>query len=192
MAHSLTDFKSKLVGGGARPNLFEVQITKSDLPSGIAQLDDDVFKYMCKAANLPASNVAAIDVPFRGRTFKVAGDRTFDNWTITIINDTDFKIRRTMEEWAQFVANYQEASGATNPSTYMANATVKHLGRKKSNIGYGKGNSKGTGLEDIAKYTFQDIYPVNISAIDLSYDTTDTVEEFTVEFAVNYWYPEKV
>jgi len=190
MAHSLTDFKSKLVGGGARPNLFEVEITKSNLPSGIAQLDDDVFKYLCKAANLPASNVAAIDVPFRGRTFKVAGDRTFDNWTITIINDVDFKIRRTMEEWAQFVANYQEASGATNPADYMASATVKHLGREKSNIGYGQNNSKGTGLKSIARYTFQDIYPVNISAIDLSYDTTDTVEEFTVEFAVNYWYPE--
>ena len=192
MAHSLTDFKSKLVGGGARPNLFEVEMTKGSLPSGIAQLDDDVFKYLCKAANLPASNVASVDVPFRGRTFKVAGDRTFDNWTITIINDIDFKIRRTMEEWAQFVANYQEASGATDPADYMASATVKHLGRKKSNIGYGQNNSKGTGLEDIAKYTFQDIYPVNISAIDLSYDTTDTIEEFTVEFAVNYWYPESV
>jgi hypothetical protein len=192
MAHSLTDFKSKLVGGGARPNLFEVEMTKGSLPSGIAQLDDDVFKYLCKAANLPASNVASVDVPFRGRTFKVAGDRTFDNWTITIINDIDFKIRRTMEEWAQFVANYQEASGATNPADYMASATVKHLGREKSNIGYGKGNSRGTGLKEIAKYTFADIYPVNVSAIDLSYDTTDTIEEFTVEFAVNYWYPESV
>ena len=190
MAHSLTDFKSKLVGGGARPNLFEVEMTKSNLPSGIAQLDDDVFKYMCKAANLPATNVAAIDVPFRGRTFKVAGDRTFDNWTITIINDTDFKIRRTMEEWAQFVAQYQEASGGTNPADYMTSATVRQLGRLKSNIGYGEGNSKGSGLETIAVYKFADIFPTNISAIDLSYDTTDTVEEFTVEFTVNYWYPE--
>ena len=117
MAHSLTDFKSKLIGGGARPNLFEVEITPGDLPSWDRSLDGDVFKYMCKAANLPASNVASIDVPFRGRTFKVAGDRTFDTWTITVINDTDFKIRRTMEEWAQFVAQYQEASGATNPDT---------------------------------------------------------------------------
>tara|TARA_B100001564_G_scaffold346409_1_gene346094 strand:+ start:3586 stop:4164 length:579 start_codon:yes stop_codon:yes gene_type:complete len=192
MAHSLTDFKSKLVGGGARPNLFEVEITPGDLPTGVAKYDGDVFKYMCKAANLPASNVASIDVPFRGRTFKVNGDRTFDNWTITVINDTDFKIRRAFEEWAQFVANYQEASGATNPSDYMRSATVKHLGRKKSNVGYGVNNSKGTGLETIAKYKFADIFPVNISAIDLSYDTTDTIEEFTVEFAVNYWYPQSV
>ena len=190
MAHSLTDFKSRLIGGGARPNLFEVEITPGDLPSGIAPLDGDTFKYLCKAANLPASNVASIDVPFRGRTFKVAGDRTFDTWTITIINDTDFKIRQTMEEWCQKVANYQEASGATNPADYMASGTVRHLGREKSNIGYGDGNSKGTGLETIAVYQFADIFPTNFSAIDLSYDTTDTIEEFTVEFTVNYWYPE--
>lgn len=190
MAHSLTDFKSKLVGGGARPNLFEVEITPGDLPDGVSKYDGDVFKYMCKAANLPASNVASIDVPFRGRTFKVNGDRTFDNWTITVINDVDFEIRRAFEEWAQFIANYQEASGATNPSDYMRSATVKHLGRKKSKIGYGEDKSKGTGLTTIARYKFADIFPVSISAIDLSYDTTDTIEEFTVEFAVNYWYPE--
>ncbi len=100
MAHSLSDFKSKLKGGGARPNLFEVEFTGAaggltgGLPSGITALDQDTFKYLCKAANLPASNVASIDVPFRGRTFKVAGDRTFDSWTITVLNDTDFAIRR--------------------------------------------------------------------------------------------------
>ena len=195
MAHSLSDFKSKLKGGGARPNLFEVEFSAAGggltggLPAGITQLAEngDTFKYLCKAANLPASNVASIDVPFRGRTFKVAGDRTFDTWTITVINDTDFKIRRTMEEWAQFVAQYQEASGATNPADYMASATVRHLGREKSNIGYGDGNSKGTGLETIAVYQFADIFPTNISAIDLSYDTTDTIEEFTVEMQVQWW-----
>ena len=204
MAHSLSDFKSKLKGGGARPNLFEVEFTNGTnaaavgaaggqtggIPAGITALDADTFKYLCKAANLPASNVASIDVPFRGRTFKVAGDRTFDTWTITILNDTDFAIRRTMEEWAQKVAQYQEASGATNPADYMGTATVRQLGRLASNIGDGTANSKGTGLETIAVYKFVDIYPTNISAIDLSYDTTDTLEEFTVEFTVNYWYPE--
>tara|TARA_B100000900_G_scaffold226376_1_gene192185 strand:- start:86 stop:706 length:621 start_codon:yes stop_codon:yes gene_type:complete len=196
MAHSLSDFKSKLKGGGARPNLFEVEFTGAaggltgGLPSGITALDQDTFKYLCKAANLPASNVASIDVPFRGRTFKVAGDRTFDSWTITVLNDTDFAIRRTMEEWAQLVAQYQEASGATNPSDYMGSAIVRQLGRLSSNIGDGTNNSKGQGLETIAVYRFVDIYPTNISAIDLSYDTTDTLEEFTVEFTVNYWYPE--
>jgi len=188
MAHSLTDFKSKLVGGGARPNLFEVEISPGELPVG--GLDGDTFKYLCKAAQLPASNVASIDVPFRGRTFKVAGDRTFDTWTITVINDTDFAIRTVMEEWMQYVAQYQEGSGATTPASYMASATVRQLGRLRSNLGNGEGNSKGTGLEAIAVYKFADIFPTNISAIDLSYDTSDTIEEFTVEFQVQYWYPE--
>ena len=91
---------------------------------------------------------------------------------------------------SKLVSAAQEASGATDPSDYMAGATVRHLGRKKSNIGYGESNSKGTGLETIAVYQFADIFPTNISAIDLSYDTTDTIEEFTVEFSVNYWYPD--
>jgi|TARA_R100000030_G_scaffold86205_1_gene69607 hypothetical protein len=185
---SLSEFKSKLIGGGARPNLFQVEM--NNLPTGVQALDQKVFSYLVKAANLPASNVASIDVPFRGRTFKVAGDRTFDTWTVTVINDTDFKIRESMEQWAQMVAQYQDASGATNPNSYLRKATVKQLGRKKSNIGNGKDKSLNNGLEEIAVYIFEDIFPINISAIDLSYDTTDTIEEFTVEFAVNYWYPE--
>ena len=76
------------------------------------------FTYLCKAAQLPASNVASIDVPFRGRTLKVAGDRTFDTWTITVINDTDFSIRKAFEDWMQFIAQYQDASGATTPDSY--------------------------------------------------------------------------
>ena len=123
MAHSLTDFKSKLIGGGARPNLFEVEITPGDLPSGIAALDGDVFKYMCKAANLPASNVASIDVPFRGRIFKVAGDRTIDTWTITIINDEDFRLRRAMEFWTEQIAALDTNLGATSPNAYMTSSS---------------------------------------------------------------------
>ena len=108
MAHSLSDFKSKLKGGGARPNLFEVEFTNGTnatavgaaggqtggIPAGITALDADTFKYLCKAANLPASNVASIDVPFRGRIFKVAGDRTVDTWTVTVINDENFGLNQ--------------------------------------------------------------------------------------------------
>ena len=92
----LSQFKSRLAGGGARPNLFEVELTT--IPSGIgASWDSDVFSVLCKSAALPASNVAPIDVPFRGRIFKVAGDRTFDTWTITVINDTDFRLRTVLK-----------------------------------------------------------------------------------------------
>ena len=98
---NIADFKGKLVGGGARPNLFEVQLAK--LPTGITW-DADVFQFMCKAASLPASTIANIDVPFRGRIFKVAGDRTIDVWSVTVINDEDFKLRNAFEEWMNNIA----------------------------------------------------------------------------------------
>jgi hypothetical protein len=183
MANSIQDFKSALSGGGARPNLFEVTIPSP--PSGITLTSN--FPILCKAAALPASTIGSIDVPFRGRVFKVAGDRTFDTWTITIINDQDFSIRDAMEAWAQSIGQYGDASGFTNPSDYMCDAYVKQFRRGLSSVG--KNTSTGTGLETAATYRFFDIFPTNISAIDLSYDTTDTIEEFTVDFQVQYWTP---
>lgn len=183
MAHTLQDFKSALIGGGARPNLFEVTIPSP--PAGITLTNN--FPILCKAAALPASNIASIDVPFRGRIFKVAGDRTFDTWTITVINDQDFLIRDAMERWMQAIGQYGDASGFTNPADYMTNAFVKQFKRSKSNVG--KDTPFGSGLEVAATYKFFDIFPTNIAAIDLSYDTSDTIEEFTVEFQVQYWTP---
>ena len=163
MAHSIEKIKSTLKGGGARPNLFQVNLTS--FPGG-ADYDSDEFSVLCKAAQLPASNIASIDVPFRGRIFKVAGDRTFDTWTVTVINDNDFKIRTAMEAWMQFVGQYADGSGATDLSA-----------------------KDGQGLSNAKQYKFYGIFPTNISAIDLSYDTGDTIEEFTVEFQVQYWAP---
>ena len=191
---NISEFKSKLIGGGARANLFEVSVT---FPTGVdlgiqgdgtGQFDAENFRFLCKAAALPASNVASIDVPFRGRTLKVAGDRTFDVWTVTVINDENFSHRRAFEAWMQNVAQYNDHSGLTNPNDYMGNAQVFQLGRSKS-------NTQGTGTtgEDaniLAQYKFVDIFPTNVSNIDLSYDSTDTIEEFTVEFQVQYYYPE--
>ena len=179
---TLSEFKAALQGGGARPNLFEVSI--SNAPANAGTLDPD-FIMLCKAANLPASNIASIDVPFRGRTFKVAGDRTYDTWSITVINDTDFLIRTFMENWMQHIGQYKDASGVTNPADYMANATVTQLDRNVSTMGA----SSGSGIKSAKEYKFEDIFPTNISAIDLSFDSSDAIEEFTVEFQVNYWYP---
>ena len=179
---TLSDFKSALIGGGARPNIFEVSF--GNLPSNAGTLPDK-FVMLCKAANLPASNIANIDVPFRGRIFKVAGDRTFDTWSITVINDNDFIIRTFMENWMQHIGQYKDASGVTNPNDYMASATVTQLSRIASTMTA----SSATGIVDAKQYTFQDIFPTNISAIDLSFDSSDAIEEFTVEFQVNYWYP---
>ena len=182
MPHSIQDLKSTLVGGGARPNLFQVNLTT--FPGG-APFDATDFSILCKAAQLPASNIASIDVPFRGRTFKVAGDRTYDTWTITVINDIDFKIRTAMEAWMQYIGQYGDGSGATNPADYMQDAVVQQFSRKASNMK----NVDGAGMEVIKQYKFYSIFPTNISAIDLSYDSSDQIEEFTVEFQVQYWAP---
>lgn len=183
---TISKFKSTLIGGGARPNLFEVVLT--NVP-GNADYSAEDFSILCKAAQLPASNIASIDVPFRGRIFKVAGERTFDTWTVTIINDENFKIRKAMEEWMQLIGQYGDGSGATNPSDYMVDAVVKQLKRTASTTGVN--NSTGGGLEQntSATYKFYSIFPTTISAIDLSYDSADTIEEFTVDFQVQYWTP---
>ena len=114
---SISTFKSKLIGGGARPNLFEVEL--ATLPAAVSEASwsADDFKFMCKAAAIPAQNIASIDVPFRGRTFKVAGDRTIDTWTITIINDEKFNLRRAFEEWTEQIAKLDNNLGATQPGS---------------------------------------------------------------------------
>ena len=176
---TISEFKSTLAGGGARPNLFEVELTT--FPSAITGWDADTFKYLCKAANLPASTIASIDVPFRGRTFKVAGDRSIDVWTVTVINDENFKLRRSFEAWMELITKLDNNLGATNPSSYMSNATVHQLGRGST---VNSTTNAGADSSILASYNFVDIFPTAVSAIDLSYDSGDTIEEFTVEFQV--------
>jgi hypothetical protein len=175
---TISNFKAALIGGGARSNLFEVELTT--LPAGISW-DADSFRYMAKAAQLPASNIANIDVPFRGRIFKIAGDRTIDPWTVTIINDEGFKLRNAFEEWADLIAKLDNNLGATDPSAYMVNAKVYQLGRGSSPSS--KSNT-GDANAVLKEYEFIDIFPTAVGAIDLSYDNTDAIEEFTVDFQV--------
>jgi hypothetical protein len=175
---TISNFKSALIGGGARPNLFEVELTT--LPGGV-EWDADKFRYMCKASSLPASNIAAIDIPFRGRIFKVAGDRTIETWSVTIINDEDFKLRNAFEQWMEQIAKLDNNLGATLPESYMTNATVYQLGRGSSKS---SSNSDGNNNAVLKEYEFIDIFPTSISAIDLSYDSSDAIEEFTVDFNV--------
>ena len=186
MPHTIQDFKSTLIGGGARPNLFEVVLT-NEFPGSEGYEAED-FSILCKAAQLPASNIASIDVPFRGRIFKVAGDRTFDTWTVTVINDNNFNIRTAMERWMQSIGQYADGSGFTDPSDYQVDARVKQFRRVNSNTD-GSNVVTGGGMEEVKQYKFYSIFPTNISAIDLSYDSADTIEEFTVEFQVQYWAP---
>ena len=169
----ISDFKSKLTGGGARPNLFEVVLA---FPSTVAPVNENEVlqksRFLVKAAALPASTIAPVEIPFRGRILKVAGDRTFETWTITVINDTDFMIRSAMEKWMNTINKLDDASGITNPVDYQTDAMVHQLDRDGSTL---------------RTYKFKSIFPTNISTIDLNYETTDTIEEFTVEMQVHYW-----
>ncbi len=170
---TITDFKSKLKGGGARPNLFEVELSfpKTVDVKGESEVLDNA-RFLVKAAALPASTVAPIDIPFRGRILKIAGDRTFETWTITVLNDTSFNIRSAFEKWMNYINKLDNATGETDPVKYQADAKVHQLDR--------------TGVV-LRKYVFKDVFPTNISAIDLNYETTDTIQEFTVEMQVHYW-----
>ena len=167
----ISDFKSKLTGGGARPNLFEVELA---FPQAVA-IENDVLqksRFLVKAAALPASTISPIEVPFRGRILKIAGDRTFETWTITVLNDVDFVIRSAFEKWMNIINSMEDATGVQNPDEYQKDAMVHQLDRDGGIL---------------RSYKFWDIFPTNLSTIDLSYETTDTLEEFTVEMQVHYW-----
>ena len=194
---TITNFKSALRGGGARPNLFEVDITGWPGSENMGDFGNDAkeeFQFLCKAAALPASNITPIEIPFRGRTLKVAGDRTFDTWNITIINDENFRLRSKFEQWMNGISKLTDGSGATSPGSYMASAVVNQLGRGANQGKNAKSSSSAVdgsgGREDVKPlrtYYFSDIFPTEVSEIALSYDNTDTIEEFTVTFQVQYW-----
>ena len=191
---TIDSFKSKLVGGGARPNLFEVLLNFPTGTKGDTSDFDEKARFLVKAANLPASNITPIDVPFRGRNLKIAGDRTFDVWTVTVINDTDFAIRNAMERWMNGMNNLQNATGETTPNDYQTDAYVYQLGRngiaaENSKTGTARldGPKNGDKVPVLKAYKFHGIFPTNISAIELSYDQPDTIEEFTVDLQVQWW-----
>ena len=167
---TISNFKSKLTGGGARANLFEVVLTFPDA----AQPDQDVLdkaRFLVKGANMPASNVSPIEVPFRGRTLKIAGDRSFESWTVTVINDSDFAIRSAFERWMNTINRVSDNTGLTNPADYQADAYVYQLDRDGSTL---------------RSYRFYDTFPTQVGPIELSYDAQG-IQEFTVELQVQYW-----
>ena len=186
-SRTLNDFKNRMSGGGARPNLFECEI---NFPTGLTLTNEttglslgEKTRFLVKAAQLPGSTINVIDIPFRGRNLKIAGDRTFDPWTITIINDTDFSIRNAFEKWMNFMNKHEDNSGELDPVSYQRDMKVYQLG--KAGV---KGDMSTNGDMKVLKaYQFYGMFPTSISAIDLSYDQADTIEEFTVDLQVQWW-----
>jgi len=166
MSFSINEFKSQLVGGGARPTLFEVRLTNP-----VTSVADFKIPFMVKAAQLPGSTLGSYTVPYFGRQIKYAGDRTFEDWTVTVINDEDFLIRNALEAWSNSI-NSHVSNTRSLPQDYKSDAQV---------IQYGK---DGTALR---QYTFQGLYPINLDPIDLNWETQDTIEEFGVTFQYDLW-----
>ena len=184
---TLDQFKGRMLGGGTRPNLFECELyfPSESIPAGTT--DDtlaDKTRFLVKAANLPASNLGIIDVPFRGRNLKIAGDRTFDPWTITVINDIDFSIRTAFERWMNLINKHEDAAGKINPFDYQKDVYVKQFGRALTT---GTTPTSAVAIPVLKQYKFYGVFPTSVSAIDLSYDSSDTIEEFTVDLHVQWW-----
>lgn len=166
MAFNINEFKSQLVGGGARPTLFQVQITNPILP-----IADFKVPFMVKTAGLPASNLGSYTVPYFGRQVKYAGDRTFEDWTVTVINDEDFAIRNAMEAWSNAI-NTHDSNSRALPQTYKSNAVITQYSKD------------GRALRT---YVFEGLYPITIDAIPVGWEAVDSIEEFTVTFQYDLW-----
>ena len=167
---SINDFKAKLSGGGARPNQFKVVMP---FP-GYAQVGGEIedLAFLCQATSLPAMTIGTFTVPFRGRAIKIAGDRTIADWSITVINDTDFLLRNAFERWQNGINSMSDNEGLTNPGDYQVDAFVDQLDRNGATI---------------KSYTLRGAHPKIIASIPLSYENNNQIETFDVTFAYQYF-----
>ena len=167
---NITDFKAKLSGGGARANQFKVTMP---FP-GYAQVGGEIedLAFLCSATSLPEMTIGTVSIPFRGRDIKIAGDRTIGSWSITVLNDTDFKIRNAFERWQNGINNMSDSEGLTNPADYQVDAFVDQLDRNGTTI---------------KSYTLRGAQPQSIGAIALAYGTNNDIETFDVTFDYQYF-----
>lgn len=172
---SIDDFKSNLIGGGARANQYRVIM--STPPAIATGLDVNRASFLVKATSLPGQTISEIEVQFRGRQLYLAGDRTFETWTTTVINDTDFMVRNAMERWMNGINNLDENTGLTNVSDYTAQVTVEQLDRD-DNI--------------LKSYVLKNCWPTAVTPIELSYDTVSDIETFDVTWRYTSFTPSAV
>ena len=166
----IDDLKANLIGGGARPNQFRVTITP---PPGIAiGLDVRRSSFLAKASNLPGQTLGEIAIPFRGRNIYIAGDREFETWSTTFINDTDFMVRNAIERWMNGINDTVENTGVSSPAEYSADLFVEQLDRDDTIL---------------KSYIFRNAYPLTSAQIDVAADTTNTIEEFEVTWRYQHF-----
>lgn len=170
---SISQFKGTLARGGVRPTMFQVDLT---FPDGTTNDEADVIQkasMLCKAAQIPASQVGVIEVPFRGRMLKVAGDRSFESWTVTVINDANFTVRKALEKWSERIQNHNFALGETVLENYFQDLTVRQLDRDGLNL---------------RTYKVFSAWPSQMSAIELAFDPASSIEEYQVTFEFQFWH----
>ena len=167
---NISDFKAKLAGGGARANQFKVTMPFPGYASVGGEIEELAF--LCRATSIPSMEIANIPVPFRGRSIKIAGDRTIPDWSITVYNDTNFKLRDAFERWQNGINNMSDNEGLTNPVDYQVDAFLDHLDRN--------GNT-------IKSYTLRGVYPINIAGIPLDYEEAGAIEQFEVSLAYQFF-----
>ena len=167
---NVSDFISKLKGGGARQNQFKVTMP---FP-GFAQVGGEIeeLAFLCRGTQLPGMTVPSFNVPFRGRAVKIAGDRTIDPWTVTVYNDTNFKIRNAFERWSNGINNMTDNEGLTNPADYQVDAFVDQLDRNGATL---------------KSYTLRGAFPTIIAPIELNFDEQQAIEEFMVTLDFQYF-----
>jgi hypothetical protein len=174
MAFNVAEFRANMIGDGARPNLFQVSLTFPTIATnGVAASQKATF--MAKTAQLPGSTINSFPLYYFGRELKFAGNRTFTDWTLQIINDEDFVIRNSLESWMNSINSHTtnvRNSAAVNPSNYSVDAEVTQ---------YGKAG------QELKKYKFVGLFPVDVAPIDLDWGSNDSIEEYATTFAFQYW-----
>ena len=168
---NIADFKAQMIGGGARPNQFRVELTFPSFVT-LGVIAGQRAQFLCRAASLPASSIETISIPYRGRPVNFAGERSFQPWTVSIYNDTTFNIRNALEQWQSGIQQYNTTNGRTNPTDYQVDLSVHQLDRNGATI---------------KSYKFTDAFPTNIGAITLDYEQQNAIEQFDVEFVYNFF-----
>ena len=179
MAFAITEFKSKLTGGGARSSLFKVNLK---FPSGLSVTDNSKYEFLISAASLPTSSLTTYDIFYNGKALKVASDRTFADWETTIINDEDFAIRKSLEKWINAISK----PDLNTRDTDIVGTTT---GKEGTNADYKSDldvNQYGKDGKILAQYSFIGAFPTSISSIPLSWESS-AIETYTCNWAYDYW-----
>lgn len=169
---TISSFKAQMQGGGARPNQFRVELTFPVLVGGVASAAGNAAQFLCRSASLPASILEDITTAYRGRPVHFAGERTYQPWTVSVFNETNFLIRNALERWHNIIVNYDATNGVTRPGDYQVDMAVYQLDRND---------------RVIKTYRFYDAYPTNIGQITLDFEQNNQIEMFDVEFTYNYF-----